>query len=126
MPNYEYQCSECKHLFEIWQPVGETPPACPECGSLVKKIFHAPRIIFKGSGFYVTDLRSEQAAKKSGGNTSTATETSEAGAAKTETSSPSPDADTSKSGDTAKNETKTDSTPASTNGSDQKSGGDHK
>lgn len=62
MPTYEYQCTQCKHQFDIWQSVGEAPPACPECGSEVKKIFHVPRVIFKGSGFYVTDLRAEKSA----------------------------------------------------------------
>ncbi len=62
LPNYEYQCTACDHIFELWQPVGEAAPACPECGSAVKKVFHPPRVIFKGSGFYVTDLRAEKAA----------------------------------------------------------------
>jgi len=57
VPNYEYQCTECEHRFEIWQSVGEAPPACPECGSVVKKIFHPIRTIYKGSGFYITDSR---------------------------------------------------------------------
>ncbi len=61
MPNYEYQCTACDNLFEIWQPVGEVAPACPKCGAVVKKVFHPPRVIFKGSGFYVTDLRAEKA-----------------------------------------------------------------
>ncbi|HVF84666.1 MAG TPA: FmdB family zinc ribbon protein [Abditibacteriaceae bacterium] len=65
MPNYEYQCTACDHIFELWQPVGEAAPACPECESAVKKIFHAPRVIFKGSGFYVTDLRAEKSASQS-------------------------------------------------------------
>ncbi len=66
MPNYEYRCTECEHIFEIWQKVGEAAPACPECGSAVKKVFHPPRVIFKGSGFYVTDLRAEKEKSKSG------------------------------------------------------------
>jgi putative FmdB family regulatory protein len=63
LPNYEYQCTKCAHIFEIWQNVGEAAPACPECASDVKKVFHPPRVIFKGSGFYVTDLRAEKAGK---------------------------------------------------------------
>ena len=65
MPNYEYQCSECAHRFEIWQSVGEAAPTCPDCGAATKKVFHPPRVIFKGSGFYVTDLRAEKEAKSS-------------------------------------------------------------
>ncbi len=63
MPTYEYQCLECKHKFDIWQEVGSPPPPCEECQSQTKKVFQPPRVIFKGSGFYLTDLRSEQAAK---------------------------------------------------------------
>lgn len=66
MPNYEYQCTQCARRFEIWQSVGEAAPDCPECGSRVKKVFHPPRVIFKGSGFYVTDLRAEKEKAKTG------------------------------------------------------------
>jgi putative FmdB family regulatory protein len=60
VPNYEYECTQCAHRFEVWQSVGEDAPPCPECKSEVKKVFHVPRVIFKGSGFYVTDLRAEK------------------------------------------------------------------
>ena len=63
MPNYEYKCKTCEHRFEIWQAVGEAAPPCPECGSEVKKVLHVPKLHFKGSGFYVTDLASEKKAK---------------------------------------------------------------
>jgi putative FmdB family regulatory protein len=60
VPNYEYECKQCAHRFELWQSVGEDAPPCPKCKSEVKKVFHVPRVIFKGSGFYVTDLRAEK------------------------------------------------------------------
>jgi putative FmdB family regulatory protein len=94
LPNYEYQCTECQHLFEIWQPVGEAAPNCPECGSAVKKIFHAPRVIFKGSGFYVTDLRAEKE-KSSGSSAKPAAESS------TETKSEPAKSESSSSGEAA-------------------------
>jgi putative FmdB family regulatory protein len=65
VPNYEYECKQCAHRFELWQSVGEDAPPCPECKSEVKKVFHVPRVIFKGSGFYVTDLRAEKGGKSS-------------------------------------------------------------
>ena len=71
VPNYEYECKACQKRFEIWQPVGEAAPECPSCASEVKKVFHPPRVIFKGSGFYVTDLRAEKdarSAKKENGD----------------------------------------------------------
>lgn len=60
MPNYEYRCTSCENQFEIWQEVGADAPPCPACQSEVKKVFHPVRTIFKGSGFYVTDLRAEK------------------------------------------------------------------
>ncbi len=62
MPTYEYSCPECGHRFDIWQPVGSAAPACEKCGHQTKKIFHPSRVIFKGPGFYVTDLASEKSA----------------------------------------------------------------
>ena len=83
MPNYEYKCTSDGSTFELWQEVGAPAPACPTCGSPTKKVFHPTRTIFKGAGFYVTDLRAEsQAAKKSDAKTEAKPE---AGEAKTET-----------------------------------------
>lgn len=65
MPNYEYKCTQDGSRFELWQEVGAPAPPCPTCGAASKKVFQPPRVIFKGSGFYVTDLRSEQSAAKS-------------------------------------------------------------
>lgn len=62
MPTYEYSCPECGHRFDIWQPVGSAAPACEKCASATKKVFHPSRVIFKGPGFYVTDLASEKSA----------------------------------------------------------------
>ncbi|RYG70527.1 hypothetical protein EON80_07775 [bacterium] len=64
LPNYEYKCTEDGSRFEIWQEVGAEAPPCPTCGAPTKKVFQPPRVIFKGSGFYLTDLRAE----KSGGS----------------------------------------------------------
>jgi putative FmdB family regulatory protein len=77
MPTYEYICSKCGHEFEKFQPIAEKPLAiCPEklCarkkwgrGRVKKKISTGGGLIFKGSGFYITDYRSEkykEAAKK--------------------------------------------------------------
>ena len=63
MPNYEYKCTNDGSTFELWQEVGSSAPPCPDCGAPTKKVFQPPRVIFKGSGFYVTDKRAE-----SGGN----------------------------------------------------------
>ena len=62
MPTYDYECSACGHTFEKFQFI--TAPAvrkCPECGKLkVRRLIGTGAgIIFKGSGFYQTDYRSE-------------------------------------------------------------------
>ncbi len=56
MPTYEYACKACGHTFEIVQSMtDDTLTVCPECGGELRKIFAAPAIAFKGSGFYATD-----------------------------------------------------------------------
>jgi putative FmdB family regulatory protein len=60
VPTYECSCPSCGHRFDIWQAVGSEAPACEKCASATKKVFQPPRVIFKGSGFYLTDKRAEQ------------------------------------------------------------------
>jgi putative FmdB family regulatory protein len=58
MPIYEYECSHCSHRFEVKQSFKDKPEAkCPECKATARRVFHPTPIIFKGSGFYVTDYR---------------------------------------------------------------------
>ena len=58
MPTYEYECSNCKHRFERKQSFDEEPVAmCPECQGKARRVINSIPIIFKGSGFYVTDSR---------------------------------------------------------------------
>jgi len=67
MPTYEYHCKACKHTLEIFQSMSDGPKRkCPKCGknALERKIGTGAAILFKGSGFYQTDYRSE-AYKKS-------------------------------------------------------------
>ncbi len=59
MPIYLYQCEECGVRFERMQRMSAEPLAdCPECDGRVHRIIQPVGIIFKGSGFYVTDNRS--------------------------------------------------------------------
>lgn len=56
MPLYEYACTGCGERTEVLQRIGDAPMrACPRCGGLVTKLFSAPALQFKGSGFYLTD-----------------------------------------------------------------------
>lgn len=61
MPTYEYQCNDCDIRFEKFQSITAEPiKQCPECGGLVRRLISAGGgLIFKGSGFYTTDYRSE-------------------------------------------------------------------
>ncbi len=61
MPIYEYKCSKCG-TFETVQKITDEPlKVCPTCGQPVKKLIgHNVGIIFKGSGFYITDHRSAE------------------------------------------------------------------
>jgi putative FmdB family regulatory protein len=65
MPTYEYECKNCSHSFEVFQSISDSPLTnCPECGSEVRRlIFGGAGVIFKGSGFYVTDKNKNSAAK---------------------------------------------------------------
>jgi putative FmdB family regulatory protein len=58
VPTYDYECQSCGHHFEKRQSYSEEPGAkCPRCQSASRRLFHPSPIIFKGSGFYVTDSR---------------------------------------------------------------------
>jgi len=68
MPIYEYECMTCGNHFERLQRFGDAPPThCPLGHKGVRKVLSPPLIIFKGSGFYVTDnknrSRKEEASK---------------------------------------------------------------
>lgn len=56
MPIYEYACSACRHRFEVKQKMSDPPlTSCERCGEAITKIISAPAIMFKGSGWYITD-----------------------------------------------------------------------
>lgn len=62
MPTYDYQCDACDHKFELYQGINdEKKRKCPECGKLKLRrlIGTGAAIVFKGSGFYQTDYRSD-------------------------------------------------------------------
>ena len=60
MPLYEYQCQACGVRFERRQHINDEPvKVCPECGGEVHRLIQPVGIIFKGSGFYVTDNRAK-------------------------------------------------------------------
>jgi putative FmdB family regulatory protein len=106
MPTYDYICDSCQHEFEAFESIKADPQTiCPECSQakLRRKIGAGAAILFKGSGFYQTDYRSEsykkgakadQPADSSSSSSSTSTSTptptpSSSTPAKTESAKPS-------------------------------------
>jgi putative FmdB family regulatory protein len=62
MPAYDYECGKCAHKFEARRSFSEGATAsCPKCHNVADRVFVAVPIVFKGSGFYVTDYRKEKA-----------------------------------------------------------------
>lgn len=65
MPTYDYQCKECGHRFDVFQSITAEPlKTCPECaGTLERLINGGAGLIFKGSGFYLTDYKKSNGEK---------------------------------------------------------------
>jgi putative FmdB family regulatory protein len=106
MPTYDYICDDCGHEFEAYEPITAEPRKdCPECSHLAvrRKIGPGAAILFKGSGFYQTDYRSESykkaakadkpadaAAKSSSDSASPSPSPSNSGGSQTAKPTPSP------------------------------------
>ena len=67
MPTYEYECTKCNHGFEEKAPITAPPrQRCPKCrGKVQRLVSGGTGIVFRGSGFYVTDSRPKPALAKS-------------------------------------------------------------
>jgi putative FmdB family regulatory protein len=100
MPTYEYECRACSQRVEVFQKITDAPLTdCEECGGSLRKVIFPTGIIFKGSGFYVTDYKNKENGKNGSRNGSSAGETK---------STPSSDtASTGSTGTTEKKETTT-------------------
>ena len=70
MPIYEYECRDCGQRFERMQSFHDEPiRVCPHCGGETRRVFHPVGVIFKGSGWYITDSR--KSTSESTGSTGT-------------------------------------------------------
>jgi putative FmdB family regulatory protein len=94
MPTYDYLCEACDHKFELFQSITEpVKKKCPQCKKpKLRRLFGTgAAIMFKGSGFYITDYRSEgykkRASEDKPASASGSTESKSNGEAKTETKS---------------------------------------
>lgn len=63
MPLYTYRCNDCNHQFDIRQRMSDDPlQECPTCEGQLRKVINSVGVVFKGSGFYVTDNKSNNSA----------------------------------------------------------------
>ena len=67
MPTYDYKCNKCKAVYELRQGFdAETTHTCEQCGKgIAKRILATPAVVFKGSGWYVTDSRGKSSSSTS-------------------------------------------------------------
>ncbi len=89
MPTYEYECHTCHRRVEAVQKF--TDPAltvCEQCGGELRKVFSAPGIAFKGSGFYKNDSRSAAKSTSTPSSPSKTDATSESGSSPTPSPAP--------------------------------------
>jgi putative FmdB family regulatory protein len=92
MPTYDYKCNACGHAFEQFQSMKDKVlRTCPNCGkkSLERLIGTGAAIVFKGSGFYQTDYRSENYKKAKEADSKPATSESKPSESSTSASKPS-------------------------------------
>jgi putative FmdB family regulatory protein len=95
MPTYSYRCSACANEFDQFQKFTDDPLTdCPSCGGSVRRVIHPVGVVFKGSGWYITDSRksngsesssSDGPAKESDKSTTESKSDSKAASAKKET-----------------------------------------
>ena len=97
MPTYQYACTECGHAFEQFQSFSEDAlTVCPVCEGRLRKLFNAVGVVFKGSGFYRTDSRSD-AKSSTSSSTSTSSSSDSSSSSSSSSSSTAPAASSSSS-----------------------------
>ena len=108
MPTYDYVCLTNDHRFEVKQSFSDDAlTECIECGEPVRKVFSAAGIVFKGSGYYVTDTRSSGSSSSTSGTASSGS-----------SDSSSKDSGSSKSSSSSKDSSSSSSTSSSSSSSD--------
>ena len=94
MPTYDYECDACSHVFELYQGINDpVKRKCPECGKLKLRrlLGTGAAVVFKGSGFYQTDYRSESYKKaKAADKPKDSSSDSKSSGAKSDSSKPKP------------------------------------
>ncbi|TVR69096.1 MAG: hypothetical protein EA415_15360 [Sphaerobacteraceae bacterium] len=101
MPIYEYACDTCQTTFERKQKFSEDPVrSCPDCGNDVRRVLYPAGIIFKGSGFYVTDNRASNSASTSSSSNSGSSSNGSSSSSESTSDSAKPTSNTSTAADT--------------------------
>ena len=102
MPTYDYECDACGHEFELFQGINDpVQRKCPDCGKLkLRRLFGTgAAVVFKGSGFYETDYRSDSYKKSAAADTkSTEAPKSDSNSSSSDSSKSSSSSDSKSSG----------------------------
>ncbi len=108
MPTYVYRCQQCNNHLEVIQKFSDAPlKVCPKCQGQLRRVIHASGIVFKGSGWYVTDSRSSSPTSKPAPKEKDTDKSDKSDSAKTDASSTAPAAS-----EAPKAESASSSTPA--------------
>ena len=94
MPTYDYVCDSCQHEFELFQSMKDDPiRKCPKCKRLkLRRLFGTgAAVVFKGSGFYQTDYRSESYKKAAAADKKSDSSSSSSGSSESSSKSSSKD-----------------------------------
>lgn len=116
MPTYSYLCSDCGHTYDAFQSMKDDPDTvCPSCqGRVDRLIGKGGGIVFKGSGFYVTDYKKSGSGSSSSGSDSSASPSGSSAQSSTNTSGSSGSSESASS-------SSTNSTNSTKSGSESKS-----
>ena len=90
MPTYDYSCDACRHEFEVFESITAEPQTkCPKCKKkkLRRLMGTGAALMFKGSGFYITDYRSESYKKGASADKSSGGDSGKSGGEKSSSSS---------------------------------------
>jgi putative FmdB family regulatory protein len=103
LPTYEYHCPACNATYDLRQSFSaETTHTCEVCGKgTAKRVLHAPPVVFKGSGWYVTDSRGKSSAAVSDHHTADSGSSGDSDSSGGASSDTSPASPTKSGGDTA-------------------------
>ena len=108
MPRYDYRCNDCGHVYEKRE--GFDAPAlqtCPECSGSARRVLTPPAIVFKGSGWYVTDSRKGSSGESSSSSSSSSGSSSSDSPSSTKSSEGSGSTSSSKDGAKSESPAKT-------------------